>query len=264
MGPEQERVKVNELLNALEADLRLRGKESPQVRSQMKRIRGYFGEWRAVGVTADAVDRYIEKLREAGLADATINRERNYSRKHSNWPSSASAFPPRPRFATCPKRAMSGRVSSGMWNLMRLWIFCPSTFGILPIWLSDRLAQRRDRIAALGRPGRPCDPAERGERQERLGPPNCSDSSTRRTDRPPQSSKTGRAGRCGHALPVHLPPGRQPVREFRESWATACVAARLGQFYCKKCNQAPVGAHRCEACNAEIHPLLRSPVSRPA
>ena len=33
-------------------------------------------------------------------------------------------------------------------------------------------------------------------------------------------------------------------------WATACVAARLGQFSCDRCNRTVEG-HRCEECNRE-------------
>jgi hypothetical protein len=58
--PQQERMKVSKLLDALEADYKLRGKETPQFRSHMKSIRNYFGTWRALEVTPEAVDRYIE------------------------------------------------------------------------------------------------------------------------------------------------------------------------------------------------------------
>ena len=49
VGPQQERLKISELLDALEADYKLRGKESPQFKAHLKPVRDYFGEWRAVG-----------------------------------------------------------------------------------------------------------------------------------------------------------------------------------------------------------------------
>lgn len=41
-----------------------------------------------------------------------------------------------------------------------------------------------------------------------------------------------------------------PVGDFRKAWATACVAAGLGQFVCGRCNQA-VDGHTCETCKSE-------------
>ena len=84
VGPQQERTKISELLDALEADYKLRGKESPQFRAHLKPVRDYFGDWRAVEVTAEAVDRFISELLEGDpdspasekrpKAPATINR----------------------------------------------------------------------------------------------------------------------------------------------------------------------------------------------
>jgi integrase len=42
----------------------------------------------------------------------------------------------------------------------------------------------------------------------------------------------------------------EPVGDFRKAWATACVAADLGQFVCDRCNQTIEG-HTCEECNRE-------------
>jgi hypothetical protein len=77
VAPKQERVTVSELLDALEADYKLRGKDSPQFRSQLKPIRERFGMWRALEVTAEAVDTFITELLDVGKAAATVNRSRN-------------------------------------------------------------------------------------------------------------------------------------------------------------------------------------------
>src|ERR1019366_7438181 len=42
----------------------------------------------------------------------------------------------------------------------------------------------------------------------------------------------------------------EPVGDFRKAWATACVAAGMGQFVCDRCNQ-PVSGHTCEVCKCE-------------
>ena len=74
VGPQQERMKVSKLLDALEEDYKLRAKDSPQFRAHLKHIRAYFGAWRAVEVSAEAVDKYISGRQGAGTAPATINR----------------------------------------------------------------------------------------------------------------------------------------------------------------------------------------------
>jgi len=56
IGPHQERVRISELLDALQADYQLREKDSPQFRSSLKYVRLAFGDWRAVEVTAERVD----------------------------------------------------------------------------------------------------------------------------------------------------------------------------------------------------------------
>jgi hypothetical protein len=42
----------------------------------------------------------------------------------------------------------------------------------------------------------------------------------------------------------------EPVGDFRKAWSTAAVAAGLGRFVCKRCNQTVEG-HTCEECNHE-------------
>jgi hypothetical protein len=74
--PASKRVTVGELLDALEADYRLRGvKSSAQIKSHLKPVSAHFGDWRAVDITAEAADAYIEARLEADKAPATVNRE---------------------------------------------------------------------------------------------------------------------------------------------------------------------------------------------
>lgn len=66
--------KIGDLLDALAADYRLRGKDTPQFRSHLTSIKNYFGSWRAVDMTAEAIDSYILQRQQTGAAAATINR----------------------------------------------------------------------------------------------------------------------------------------------------------------------------------------------
>ena len=74
VGPQQQRVTVDDLLNSLESDYTLRGKWNTKVNSSVKPLREYFGHWRAVDITSDAVSDYIKGLQDEGYADATCNR----------------------------------------------------------------------------------------------------------------------------------------------------------------------------------------------
>jgi integrase len=78
VGPQQYRVTIGELLDDLEADLRLRAvRRLRRILSHIKRVRGAFGDRRATDIGTATVDRYIEsRLSEANPpAHATVNRE---------------------------------------------------------------------------------------------------------------------------------------------------------------------------------------------
>src|SRR6516164_8759988 len=74
VGPQQERVTINELLDGLERDYKLRDKWDAKSASHLKPLRDYFGTWRAVEVTSDVVGRYIESLRSEDYSNASVNR----------------------------------------------------------------------------------------------------------------------------------------------------------------------------------------------
>ena len=73
VGPSKERVRVRELLDALEADYKLRNQHTKQVVAHLKPIREAFGDRRGVTITEEVIDRYIKVAIAAGKAPATIN-----------------------------------------------------------------------------------------------------------------------------------------------------------------------------------------------
>jgi integrase len=75
-GPQQERVTVLQLLDALQRDYELRGLASVvQLRTHLKRIKQFFGNDRALEMTPNRVHVYMERRQHDGAANATINRE---------------------------------------------------------------------------------------------------------------------------------------------------------------------------------------------
>jgi hypothetical protein len=90
-GPQAERIKVSELLDALQADYELRGKWNERMNSTFKKVRERFGSWKGIEVSSEAVANWQLELREDGYRDATINRFCRYWLSLTSWPSSASA-----------------------------------------------------------------------------------------------------------------------------------------------------------------------------
>jgi integrase len=74
VGPQQERLIVQELLDALKADYELRGVATPQFKSHLKHVSNYFGLVRALDVTAEVVDLYIKEKLDEAYKPASVNR----------------------------------------------------------------------------------------------------------------------------------------------------------------------------------------------
>ena len=76
VGPQQDRLTVGDLLDALESDFRLRELKSlRQTLGHLRIVRAALGDLRAVDVSAETVNRYIQKRLSEKRAPATINRE---------------------------------------------------------------------------------------------------------------------------------------------------------------------------------------------
>ncbi len=141
LTPVAQRVRICELLTDLEADYRLRKVKSwAQFKSHLKPIREHFGAWRAVEITAEAVDAYIEERLEADKAPATVNRETQLiGQAHAARAGAASDHghpvdPPPPREQRSPGLLRAARFQgrrNGVSGLLK---------GLRPVRLPDRLA----------------------------------------------------------------------------------------------------------------------------
>jgi integrase len=75
-GSQEERVIMDELLDALEADYQLRGGRAlVQFRAHLRPIRHAFGSYRAIDVIEARIDRYVTNRLADGKKPATVNRE---------------------------------------------------------------------------------------------------------------------------------------------------------------------------------------------
>jgi integrase len=251
VGPQQERMKISQLLEALEEDYKLRGKDSPQFRAHLKHIREYFGAWRAVEVTAEAVDKYISGRQEAVSAPATINRSTQLlaqafklavDRKHlSTAPQirhlSEKGNARQGFFADADFHALLAKLPAYLRDFVQ--------FGYLTGWRKGEIASLRwsdvegDVIrlrAENAKNGEARTVTLSGDLEEVI--------ERRKAERQVQAK-----GSVQIAAYVFHHVG-EPVGDFRKAWATACVAAGLGRFVCNRCEQMVKG-HRCEECKCE-------------
>jgi integrase len=72
--PKARRLTIHDLLEALKADFELRGKASPQNLSHLRRADHDFGNYLAMGLTAERIDAYKKDRLANGDRPATINR----------------------------------------------------------------------------------------------------------------------------------------------------------------------------------------------
>jgi integrase len=256
-------ISVGELLNKLEADYRLGGKLSPQKVSAIKRVREDFGTMKSDAVTAEFVDRYIEKRKTAGAANATINRVTELLRRAYNL---AKLPTPEIRHLSERDNARSGFFTPAEFN--RIELFLPeylkdfSRFAFLTGWRRNEIRSLtwndvEDNAIYLRR--------ENAKNGAARSVPISGELVALIERRKAAKSVKREEGILLASTVFHC--DGEPIGEFRKAWATASVAAGLGTFICLKCDQA-IGGRRCTRCEAKavkyvgriFHDLRRSAV----
>ena len=259
VGPQQQKLTVNDLLDALEVDYRVRDKLSPQVLSHLKCVRKAFGTWRAVNVTEEEVDRFIENLKagdpekkEKPKAKATINRALQLL---------SQAFKltvDRKRLTQMPKiRKLSEKdnVREGFFGEDEL----REILKYLPEYLRDfcvfacRVSWRKGEIISLrwadvdghsvrlrgvdskSRDGRVI--AFDGELAELL-------------DRRRAAGQI-EVDSCIRLVDYVFHNDGMPVGDFRKAWQTAACEAGLGQMLCRKCKTPAKTCQPCPKCGGK-------------
>lgn len=267
VGPQSDRIKISCgvipeeqrkpececLCCALERDFRLRGKASAQNLSNLKRVRVDFALQRAVSLTADQVDRYIERRLADNAAPASINRVTQLLGQ---------------AFSLAVKQKRLGGVPfirhlSEAGNV-RQGFFAEGDFqnvvSNLPDYLKDfvRFAyvtgMRKGEIASLRWDDVDGDSI-------RLRAENAKNGEARTV--PIESELAELIDRRRAARQVRKPErpitlsawifhcSGQPIGDFRKAWATACIMAGLGQWVCPTCEGKVDAEHKCAVCSRE-------------
>jgi integrase len=236
---------ISELLDALKADLEIRGKWSPQARTNVEHIRTAFGSMRAVHLTDPDVAHYIKQRLEDGYAKASVNRTTQLLKQ-----AFALAELPAPKIRKLDESGNARRgffteqdVRSVVSNLSpELADF--ALFAWLTGMRKGEIASLRwedvegDEIVLLGENSKNGEerhiPLEGGELIALIG-----------------RRRTARQFKVKDAVMLSsfiFHRKGEPICEFRKAWARACCMAGLGKMVCPTCGIAADAKGVCEKC----------------
>ncbi len=239
VGPKQERITVSELLDALQSDYTLRGKDSRQFKTHLKPIRQHFGDWRALEVTAEAVDLFISGLLESGKAPATVNRSTQLLAQAFALAIERRRLSMAPHVRHLSERGNARQGFFADWEFRTVVENLPeylkdfAWFGYLTGWRRGEIASLEwrdvdgDVIRLRG------ENAKNGESRSIVLDGELAEVIERRKA---ARTVTTDSGVMLAELVFHN--GGNPIVDFRKAWATACVANGLGAFYCRDCRDA--------------------------
>jgi len=223
VGPEVEKVTVNELADDYLRDYRINGKKSvghAEFR-WTKHLRPFFGIYRAVQVTSEAVARYIESRQDQKAANATINRElaalkRMFRLGLQATPPKVLRLPKIPRLREDNVR--SGFLEDGQYRKQveycpELWFRSMVEVGRTYGWrVSEVRSMRVSQLDLLQRTIR----LEPGTTKNREGREVSMTEAVYALLRECAHGKTPEAF-------VFTRPNGKPIRNFRKLWANACT-----------------------------------------
>jgi len=237
---------IADLLDALKRDLEIRGKWSPQARTNIEHVRTAFGMVRAVSLTDEDVDQYIEQRLAVGYAKASINRATQLL--HQAY---VLAKLPAPRIRRLSEQGNERRGFFSELEIRRVIANLPEClrdfvlFGYLT-------GMRRGEISSLEWADVDGDTialrAENAKTGEGRTLPLVGELAEliarRREARQVKVKDT--------VMLANLIFHRKgfPITEFRKSWATACCAAGVGKLVCPQCSGDVDENRSCAKCSA--------------
>ena len=244
LGPDKRRQTVNDILDKLVMDYEkenedgISRKVGPQMKSHLKRVRDFFGDTRAVGVSDAKVDEFKKHLRSAGLAKATVNRSLQLLKQSFKV---AGLNAPLVEFYSEKDNVRKGKFSQTEVN--RLLIALPEYLRDVAAYAYETGTRageilnlrweyvKGDAIAVPGeitknRESHPID----------ITPEICEILERRRKARVP-------------SCPFIFHNAGHQITDYRKAWHSACVVTGLGKFYCRNCEHQLLDAKRnCPKC----------------
>ena len=243
--PKRERRTIAELLDSLKADYERDAKSSPQNRSLLARARQDFGSKMATELTAVDVEKYVQRRKNEGSKNATINRVTEILRRCYKL---AKLTPPDMVRLSEKNNTRQGFFSEAEFRVLHSHLpndlkdFC--RFAYLTGWRRNEIRSLRwsdieGNIVRL----RGENAKNRTARYVVLAGELKSILERRQQERLVEGVLT--------SLVFHR--AGESVGEIKKSWATACVAAGLGAMTCPKCGEpGQMGQQtRCPNCKKQ-------------
>jgi integrase len=238
------RRKIDDLMDGLKADFEIRGKWNAQVRTNIEHVRSTFGMIRAINLTKEDVDEYINQRLATGYANASINRTTQLLKQGF-----ILAELPAPKIRRLDERDNKRRGFFNEQDVRRLLSNLTTELAdfVLFAWLTG---MRKGEIASLR--WEDVDGNElvlRGENakngEERVIPfeGELADLIERR--------KLSRQFKLNGMMMLSafiFHRRGEPICEFRKSWARACCMAGLGKMVCPTCDEGVDAKRKCEKC----------------
>jgi integrase len=243
---------VSDLIEALRTHFKIEGQLSPQMLSNLRRVDRDFGMYRAMALTGEMVDAYIEQRQTAGDADASINRTTQVLKQAYTF----GKFPQQ-MIPDIRKLSEEGNERKGFFSpseIERVMESLPkylqpfTRFG----WLTG---MRKGEISSL----------EWADIDGDVIVLQAEDSKNHKARIIPivdevaevveECRKAREIRRRGQVVTIsnllfHTPAGK-PVKEFRKSWRRACCKAGVGEMVCPNCKLAVDEKQHCSKCGAD-------------
>jgi integrase len=250
VGPQTERVRVEELAEDLLREYRINGRKSLEdVRTRWTaHLKPFFGVLRAVDVTSNLIARYVDARQQEGASNATVNREmaalkRMFRLGVLATPAKVLRLPAFPKLKENNIRqgfledSQYRKVVEGSELWFRTLVECGRTYG----WRVSELTGMRVRQADLA------------QRTIRLEPGTTKNSEGREvvmTDSVYTLLSACVIGKGADDF-VFTRKNGSPVHDFRTTWENACVRAGVGTIVCARCSAPKVAGQRCAKCKTK-------------
>jgi integrase len=251
LGPEIERVRIQDLAEDFLREYRINGRKSVEDAATRwnRHLRPFFGHIRVIEVTGALITQYVEARQCEAAANATINRELaalkrmfTIGRQHRRV-RDVPVFP-----HLVENNARKGFLDDGQFKELvegaDLWfralVECGRTYG----WrVSELLNLRVSQVDLLARTIRlePGTTKNRDGREVTMTQPVCI-----------LLTESVRGKKSTEYLFTRK--DGSVVRDFRDTWKKACVRAGLGRMFCRNCESQSVSGTECEFCKHRKQP----------
>jgi integrase len=257
--PKRERRTIGDLLDALKSKYEEDGKLSSQNRSLLASTHRDFGTKMASDFSAEDIEKYVQRRKADGCANATVNRVLEALRRSYKIAKPKIAAPDfvklsedgneRKGFFTATEMelVLANLPDDGLRDFVRFGHITGMRLGEIRSLRWENVQDGEIDLAA--------EDAKTGRSRSIPIESELVDLMKRRENA--RSVKTSSGITLAEYI-FHRGDG-QPVGEFRKSWKAACVAVGVGKMVCSRCNQAEC-KHPRKYVGRIFHDLRRSAI----